>query len=429
MSLGRELWCGLGLAAVGLAAVVGCGQRAEPGSTLRRGAGTDSTADENAADRTDTVGDAGSDGMTSDAADATDVIGMDEMGSASDPADAPATSDVAGAGGPLSPGADGAVSQSADGTTMQDAPDAMLPDASVSSSGEDEQSSTPDELPRDPADAGGPAPVAPAPDAGVEGAGGATSEATDGSGGEPDVISEIPEVVLPDGPFKMLVYSKTNGFRSQDAIVVGQNMLTEIADEYDFDVAFTENNDDFTPERLAQYEVVFFLNTSGDVLEPAEEDAFQDWMEDGGAFVGTYRAANTEEDWAFYKELTGQFISQQSVFVALDIQWTPEAANFPGVAGMPSPWNFNSTWFIFDQYREWSTGFGFQILATVEFQGDTFPVSFAREYSNFRSFYVAMGHQASTFEDPLFKQFVTGGILWSVRRSSWLQTTISSNGL
>ncbi len=413
MSWGRELLCGLGLAAL-----VGCGQQAEPGPTLRRGAGTDSTAggSTNAAEPTGTFGDAGSDGMTIDAVGSANVAGMGEMGLPPEQADPQATSDAAGAAG--------AVSQSAGG--------AMTRDASVSSSGEDEQPTIPaDDLLRDPADAGEPAPVASSPDAGaVDGAGGATSGASSGSDEDPRIDDERGLVLPRDGPFKMLVYSRTNGFRTQDSIVVGQNMLAEIAAEYDFEVSFTEDNDDFTPEGLAQYEVVFFLNTSGDVLEPAEEDAFQDWMEDGGAFVGTNRAANTEEDWAFYKELTGEFVNLQSQCCdALDIQWTPEAADFPAVQGMPSPWNFGDVWFYFDRYREWSTGVGFQILATVEYQGRTIPVAFSREYANFRSFYVTMGHQAGTFQDPLFKQFITGGILWSVRRNSWLSKTVSPNGL
>ncbi len=379
MYWGRELICGLGLVAL-----ASCGRQAELGPPLRRGVGTDSRADASAS-----------------AAGSADVMGMSAVGSSPHQADPEATS---AAGGAISPSAGGAISSSAGG--------AMTRDASVNTT-------SAGALPRDPADAGGSPLVASSPDAGAaEGAGGATSGASGGLDEDPSNGVETAYPPRRYGPSKMLVYSRTNGFRAQDAIREGQNMLTEIAEEYDFEASFSENNDDFTPEGLAQYEVVFFLNTSGDVLGPAEQDAFENWMIDGGAFVGTYRAANTEVDWAFYKELTGQFVSEQSLFVELDIQWTAEAANFPGVADMPSPWTFNTTWFNFDRYRQWSTGTGFQILATVELQGDTVPVSFSREFSNFRSFYVAMGHQATTFRDPLFKQFITGGLLWVVRRSS-----------
>ncbi len=258
----------------------------------------------------------------------------------------------------------------------------------------------------------------------VTAAGGSGGDGTDE--GDPsdtsDLSSNIPYDVPRDGPFKMLVYSRTNAFRTHDAIVVGRKMISEIATEYDFEPVFTETNEEFTEDGLAQYEAVFFLNTSGDVLEPAEELAFEEWMYAGGAFIGTHRATDTEEDWDFYKEVTGQFYDGHGpCCVESKIQWTEDAAGFPMVEHMPSPWTFSDEWFFFDRFRQWSEEPGFKILATVEHQGRILPVSFVRDFANFRSFYVVMGHQASTFEDPLMKQFVTGGILWSVRREFLLQ--------
>jgi type 1 glutamine amidotransferase len=43
-----------------------------------------------------------------------------------------------------------------------------------------------------------------------------------------------------------------------------------------------------------------------------------------------------------------------------------------------------------------------------------------REFGNWRSFYSAIGHDASTFRDPVVKQHLTGGIMWTVRRDKLL---------
>jgi type 1 glutamine amidotransferase len=247
---------------------------------------------------------------------------------------------------------------------------------------------------------------------------GGTNEISGGSAGESSSSDETDDVR--EGPFEMLVYSNAAAFRPSST-PVGMAMVQEIADEYGFGVTFTQTNEEFTPEGLTRYEVVFFLNTSGDVLRSAEEDAFEDWMLDGGGFVGSYRAADTEYDWDFYKELTGQFYDGHSACCPQnDVQWAEDALDFPAVEGLPSPWARAELWFHFDGYPEWSTRAGFRILGTVELEGETHPVSFAREWSNFRSFYAGIGHQDESFADPLVKQHFTGGTLWVARREHWL---------
>lgn len=219
-------------------------------------------------------------------------------------------------------------------------------------------------------------------------------------------------------------------------------MLQAIAAERDFEVKFTETNEDFTPERLKEYELVVFLHTSGDVLNDDEQRAFAAWMVDGaGAFVGVGRAADTEPAWDFYKELLGQYYDTQSFCCPeADIAWATDALDFPAVNGLPSPWSFADLWFYFYDVQTWSTKPGFKILGTIELrdfrvavpEGSpcaadpaacpkvTVPVSFARQWSNFRSFYTALGHQTETFRDPHVRQHVTAAILWVMRREHLL---------
>ena len=46
--------------------------------------------------------------------------------------------------------------------------------------------------------------------------------------------------------------------------------------------------------RLARYDAVVFLNTSGDVLSEAQERAFRTYVEAGHGFVGVHAAAAAE---------------------------------------------------------------------------------------------------------------------------------------
>jgi hypothetical protein len=252
--------------------------------------------------------------------------------------------------------------------------------------------------------------------AGTTASGGASGSGA-GSGGAEVIDPYAPR----EGSFELLLYTRTGAFRTS-SIPAGVAMVEDIAELHGFGLTHTETNDEFTAEALGRYEVVFFLNTSGDVLGSDEELAFEEWMIAGGAYIGSNRAADTEVDWAFYKELTGQYYDLHGPCCpSSDIHWEEDALEFPAVRGLPSPWTRGELWFYFDSYLEWSAKPGFRILGTVEIEGSTHPVSFVREWSNFRSFYSVLGHQESTFEDPQVRQHFEAAILWAVRREHWLE--------
>jgi hypothetical protein len=199
-------------------------------------------------------------------------------------------------------------------------------------------------------------------------------------------------------------------------------MLAQSAAEYGFELVSTESNEEFTAENLAKYELVFFLSTSGDVLRDIEEQAFETWMVGkNGAFVGIYRAVDTEVNWAFYKELTGEYYDGNSPCCPqMDIEWDARARDFPAVRRLPSPWPFRDLWLTFGDFPAWASQPGFLVLGTIVLDGRPQPVSYVREWNNFRSFCTTLGHQPETFEDENVRQHLTAGILWAVRREHLL---------
>lgn len=254
------------------------------------------------------------------------------------------------------------------------------------------------------------------------GAGGETSSEA-GAGGDASAqagtsaggTAGAPPLAPRTGSFKMLVYSRTVGF-SHDSIERGWQMLSEIAAERDFEVTMTKTNEEITLAGLSQYEIVFFLNTTGDVLNDAEQQAFEEWMTTrNGAFAGVHSATDTEPSWAFYKELTGQYFDLHGpAGTATDIVIEDAASGFPGMADLPNPWPYSEEWYRFNQHAVWSAKPGFEILARNATDGH--PISWIREFGNFRSFYTSLGHASSTFADDLVKTHIAGGIFWTVRR-------------
>src|SRR3954464_8836438 len=66
----------------------------------------------------------------------------------------------------------------------------------------------------------------------------------------------------PPKHFNMLVFSKTTGFR-HDSIPDGVRAIQQLGRDHRFTVAATEDAGTFTARRLARYDVVIFLSTTG----------------------------------------------------------------------------------------------------------------------------------------------------------------------
>jgi type 1 glutamine amidotransferase len=344
-------------------------------------------------------------GISSRTAEDTNENGMPSggTGSSGETAGAGVTSGTGDAGGIATDGGTGGVAT--DGGTGGVATDGGTGDAATEGGGAGDTG---------PGGAGGAEPVGGSGGSGMETGGTAgTTGATGGSGGTGPIGAYDPR----EGPFRMLIYSRTgpSSFR-HGSIPDGIQMLRQIASEQGFEATATEENTDITAAGLEQYEIVFFMNTSGDVFNETEQTVFEAWITTkNGAFGGMHAATDTESGWAFYSELTGQYHSSHGPAGTTDvIEFDPALLDHPALVGLPNPWRHNDEWFIFDDHRQWSTKPGFRILGRK--RSDNHPVTWVREWGNFRSFYTAIGHATAVFQDPDVKKHVTGGIMWAVRR-------------
>ena len=73
---------------------------------------------------------------------------------------------------------------------------------------------------------------------------------------------------------KVLVFSKTAGFRHKDAIIAGKKEIPLLGKKNKFVVDTTESADVFTTENLKKYSAVVFLCTTGNVLNEQQQQAF-----------------------------------------------------------------------------------------------------------------------------------------------------------
>ena len=75
----------------------------------------------------------------------------------------------------------------------------------------------------------------------------------------------------------VLVFSKTASFR-HESIKAGKATILALGKKYDFVVDTTENSDWFEEKTLKKYNVIVFLNTTGDVLSDAQQLEMNRWL-------------------------------------------------------------------------------------------------------------------------------------------------------
>jgi type 1 glutamine amidotransferase len=209
---------------------------------------------------------------------------------------------------------------------------------------------------------------------------------------------------------KILVFSKTAGFRHNSSIEAGKKYIMELGQKNKFSVDTTENADAYTTENLKQYAAVIFLCTTGNVLNEQQQQAFKQFIQGGGGYLGLHSAADTEYDWPWYGELTGAYFKnhprpQEAVFNVVD------TANM-ATAHLPKVWK------RFDELYNFKwIGTDLQILITIDEStytgggnGEDHPMAWYHDFDGGRSFYTALGHDNKSWEDPLYLQHVLGGI-------------------
>jgi type 1 glutamine amidotransferase len=209
---------------------------------------------------------------------------------------------------------------------------------------------------------------------------------------------------------KVLVFTKTTGFRHA-SIPAAVQAVTTLGENNGFAVDATEDGGAFTDANLARYDAVIFLLTTGDVLDDAQQAAFERYIRAGHGWVGVHSAADTEYDWAWYGALVGAYFRDHPAIqpAVLDVA---DPRN-----GLPARWMRTDEWYNFQSNPRPSV----HVLATIEESsydggnmGADHPIAWWHDYDGGRAWYTAGGHTDESWSEPLFLAHVLSGIEYAI---------------
>jgi cytochrome c len=255
---------------------------------------------------------------------------------------------------------------------------------------------------------------------------------SDGNGGA--ATKTIPVQVLaaddPDARFRALVFSKTAGFR-HDSIPAGIAAIQQLGAQHGFQVDATEDASLFTDAVLAHYDTVIWLSTTSDVLDDAQQAAFERYIRAGGGYTGIHAAADTEYTWPWYGQLVGAYFRNHP-------SGTPTAtvvvedADDASTAGLPARWERTDEWYNYqspvdpsvngggDDYSPRNTS-GVHVLLKMDEStyaeddgsdgtDDDHPISWCHRFDGGRSFYTGLGHTQASYSEAGFLSHILAGI-------------------
>ena len=215
---------------------------------------------------------------------------------------------------------------------------------------------------------------------------------------------------------RVLVFSKTAGFR-HSSIAAGRAAIRKLGAENGFSVDTTEDAGAFTSKNLARYRTVVFLNTTGDVLDAAQQDDFERYIQAGGGYVGIHSATDTEYDWPWYGRLAGAWFNghpgnpnvRRGTFRVVD-------KRHPSTVGLPDTWERTDEFYNFKSIDP-----GIHVLVEIDEKsyqggtnGDHHPMSWYHEFEGGRAWYTNMGHTEETYSEPLFLEHLLGGLRYAM---------------
>jgi len=213
----------------------------------------------------------------------------------------------------------------------------------------------------------------------------------------------------------VMVFSKTEGFRHK-CIEIGIESIQKLGKENGFKVDATEDSNVLV-SNLKKYDVIIFLNTTGDVLNNSQQEKFESYIKKGGGFVGIHSATDTEYDWPWYGKLVGAYFlshpkQQQATINVIN-------SNHLSTFFLGKEWSKFDEWYDFKDMNP-----AVNVLMKLNEKtyeggknGNNHPIAWFHEYDGGRVFYTGLGHTKESYQDAKFLKHILGGINYAIGKS------------
>lgn len=239
--------------------------------------------------------------------------------------------------------------------------------------------------------------------------------------------NETPAFEFGDNEKNLLVFHKINGFDHGPSVTAATKAVQSLGEQMGWGVYVTDKPGVFNPEMLSQFDVVVWNNNSGDVLTLSQREAFENYINSGGAYLGIHGAGGDYLylwEWYANRMLGARFSGHpggEYHFQDAQVQVEDHAGNV--AASLAPGWTMKEEWYSFD--RNPRDG-GADVIATLDeatyvpgnnrdvslSMGDDHPIVWTQCVGNGRSMYTAIGHRPEVYGIPENLILLRDGLNW-----------------
>jgi type 1 glutamine amidotransferase len=241
-----------------------------------------------------------------------------------------------------------------------------------------------------------------------------------------DAAIDAMQAVKPKQARKLLVYSRTKGFRHR-SIPLSVAVFKELGQKTGaFTVDATEDPAVFTSGKLDDYDGILMLSTTGDAIPHGEaREALEAFLAKDKGLIGIHAATDCHKDWANYREAMGGLFNGHPWGAGHLVTLYNEEPEHPICKHIQTGYQLKDEIYQY-QDDEHFTRDKLRILLSLDLSGENmmrggmkrkdndYAVAWVRKYSGSRVFYSNLGHNDFTFYNPVALQHFLNGIQYAL---------------
>ncbi|GAB3115379.1 hypothetical protein GCM10027217_47750 [Pseudomaricurvus hydrocarbonicus] len=230
---------------------------------------------------------------------------------------------------------------------------------------------------------------------------------------------------------RLLLFEKINGFKDTPSFNAAHALLQDMARQQGWTLVSSDNGAVFNAQQLSQFDAVIWNNVSGDVLTLSQRQAFRDYIEQGGGFVGIHGSGGDPTyfwDWYADELIGARFAGHPADPQYQDARVVIENTHSGIGKGLAAEWTMNEEWYSF---KTSPRDKGATVIATldessyspvghhgIDLRMGDHPIAWQRCLVQGRSFYSALGHRPEIYADPNHQRLLLQGIEWAAGQTA-----------
>ncbi|RPG56957.1 MAG: ThuA domain-containing protein [Flavobacteriales bacterium TMED96] len=239
-----------------------------------------------------------------------------------------------------------------------------------------------------------------------------------------------------DKDLSVLVYSAIGDYSHTDAIKAFNGEVKKLGLINNWGIQFSNDPRLFNTEDLKKFDVVIWNNSTGNTLNKSQMSSFENYIENGGGYVGIHGAGDNSKNWEWYYKvlLKAKFTHHPNGKYEFQNGTLEKKCNnsFTNCQRLPATWEREEEWYFFDEspqrngssiiynLDEKSLLFGDinEDGITISKMGEDHPIVWTNCVGKGKAFYSAMGHKGKYFLEPLHMDLIKSGIIWASDKSA-----------